>query len=332
MEQKETRKSRGSWIGYGAEFLSIFFALTLLTGRVSIQSYWNEYGLSLDLVNTSFVNYAIASPNTTIASVMLAAITVVLIRILQQGPPSILGDFNPNVAIFLGCFALLFGLFAISSLIWLVDLVSWPSGTAGLAFGTGYLFSLGGLIVTIEACFKLERKPKPENKLEHEMEKPLLMLTIKQWWHNTVKQWWLDTVKQWWLDTIKQWWQDNITVAFSKPKSSATETKSKKMPVYAIEAFFIIFIAISTIWGMLDTAKKFGVADAHTDYDKKPMTTIQLDSQNGFEDLFPAINPNGSALLRVKIITEAGGFLYVSPCLTKKPLLLYVRVVPVSRV
>ena len=45
-----------SWLGYGAEILTVFFALIVLTGRVYAQSYWNVFGLAAQQIDNNFLN------------------------------------------------------------------------------------------------------------------------------------------------------------------------------------------------------------------------------------------------------------------------------------
>ena len=103
------------------------------------------------------------------------------------------------------------------------------------------------------------------------------------------------------------------------------------LPFVLIQIFFIVGFAATAIWAIADTAQKFGANEAKMMVVTRPDVTIQLDSPRGFEDLVFS-NPAGAALLKVRIITEAGGFLYVSPGGTITPLQIYVRAVPVSRI
>ena len=301
MELKDTGKSWESWLGYGAEFLTIFFALALLAGRVYAQSYWNVFGLSPDLLDTNLINYAIVSPNTAVASVIMAAGTVVLIGLFRRRPPDLVGD-NPSAAYWIGGLAFAAGFIAIG-IIPHVNLSSWTAGTAGLAFGVGFLcFSWGSIIMTA-ALIQWEKKPPSPKKSSPQ-----------------------------WVIAVKQWFRKHVAVKFFKPRSPSAHTKKRKLPIAVIQVFVVVSIAAASLWGILDTAHKFGVDEAAMTYDSRPWAALVLDSPNGFEDLVSTSNTSGSPLVRVKIITEAGGFLYVSPGLTKTPLQLYVRAVPVSRV
>lgn len=273
-----TPNTKLSWLSHGAEFLTIFFALALLAGWVYAKSYWNSFGLSPELVGTSVINYAIISPNTAIASALMAAGTVAMLALLRRQFPDLLYDHHLKAASWIGGFALLAGI-TVASVIPQVNTSSWPAGTAGLAFGIGYLFVIGGFLVIGEAGNKLDRMQ-------------------------------------------------------SKPPSRFIIWLKKYLPVKfaVIEIIFMVCIAAASLWGILETAREFGVNEAAMFYDTRTIVTIRLDSQEGFEDLVYASSSNGSALVQAKIITETGGFLYVSPGVTKEPPQLYVRAIPVSRV
>lgn len=94
MDSNDTGKYRASWLAYGAEILTIFFALAILTGRVYSQSYWNVFGLSPELLDTELINYAIMSPNTALASVLMAIGTVILVTFFRRHHPDIIGKGN----------------------------------------------------------------------------------------------------------------------------------------------------------------------------------------------------------------------------------------------
>jgi len=301
MEPKDTGKSRESWLGYGAEFLTIFFALALLAGRVYAQSYWSIFGLSPDIVDTNLINYAIMSPNTAVASVIMAAGTVALIGLSRGRPPNFVGDY-PTAAYWIGGLAFAAGLFAIA-IIPHVNLSNWVAGTAGLAFGIGFLGFSGGFLIMMEAMIKWEKQPESQKKPPPQ-----------------------------WVIAVNQWFRKHVAAKFFKPTSPSSHTKKRKLPIIVIQAFVVVGIAAFSLWGMLDTAHRFGVDEAATTYDARPVATLLVDSPNGLEDLAPTSNPSGSASVKVKIITEAGEFLYVSPGFTTTPLQLYVRAVPVSRV
>jgi uncharacterized membrane protein YgdD (TMEM256/DUF423 family) len=317
MEPKDTGKSRESWLGYGAEFFTIFFALALLAGRVYAQSYWSIFGLSPDIVDTNLINYAIISPNTAVASVIMAGGAVALIGLLRSRPPDFVGDY-PTAAYWIGGLAFAAGLFAISFIPY-VNLSNWVAGTAGLAFGVGFLCFSGGFIIWMEAMRKLEKKPQPQ-----------LVHAANQWFRKHVAARFPKTPQ--WVHAANQWFRKHVAAKFIKRRSPTAPTKNRKLPIGAIQVFMVIAIAAVSLWGILDTAHKFGVDEAAMTYDARPIVTLLVDSPNGLEDLAPTLNLSGSTLVKVKIITEAGGFLYVSPGITTTPLQLHVRAVPVSRV
>lgn len=276
MEQKGTRESRRLWLGYGAEFLTIFFALAVLAGRVYAQSYWNVFGLSLEVIDTSFINYAIMSPNTAIASVLIAKSTVIIIALLRQQLPDFVGDSNPRVVYFIGLLVFMAGLSAIA-IIPRVNLSTWTSGTAGLTFGLGFLGFIGGTLIWMQAGLKLERKERPK-----------------------------------WEIAFFQW--------------------LRSMPFVLVQIIIMVGFAAVSIVAIMDTAQKFGANEAKFMHDMRPIVTLQLDSPNGFEDLPLVTTPSGAVLLKARIITEAGEFLYVSARVTRTPPQLHVRAIPVSRV
>lgn len=274
---KNTDKSGVLWLGYGAELLTIFFALVVLTGRIYAQSYWNVFGLSAELIDTAFINYAVMSPNTAIASMLIAISTmIVVVTLLKQRPTDFVGNGNPRVAYFVGLSMFLLGLFAVG-LILKVNSSSWTSGTAGLAFGLGFLSFVGGTLIWIQAGLKLEENKQPK-------------------WEVAVFRWF------------------------------------RNVPLILLQIFIVVGFAAGSLWAITDTAQKFGANEAKMMYDMRPVVTLQLDSPEGFEDSLLTPNSNVEASVRVKIITEAGGFLYVSTGVTKTPLQIHVRAVPVSRV
>jgi hypothetical protein len=275
-ESKETIKSMQAWLGYGAEFFTIFFALAVLAGRVYALSYWKVFGLSPELVETNFINYAIMSPNVAVASVLMAASTILIITLLRRQLPDFIGDKNPRVAYFFGFFALWAGLLVVA-VIMHINTSTWTVGTAGLAFGLGYLCFIGGPIVWMQAGLKLEKKEPSK-----------------------------------WEIVIFRW--------------------LKNIPSVFVLVFIVVGYTATTIWAIADTAQKFGVNEAKMMYDARPVVTLQLDSPKGFEDLSLVPNPSGETLLRVKLITEAGGFLYVSTGVKETPRQIFIRAIPVPRI
>jgi len=270
---KDIGKSRWLWLGYGAEFLTVFFAIAVLAGRVYAQSYWKVFGLSPELVDTTFINYAIMSPNTAVASILMAASTVVLIAFLQL--PDLVDD-NPKFAYYIGFPTMLIGLFFVGVIL-NIDTSSWTSGTAGLVFGLGYLGFIGGLLIWTQAGVKLESGER----------------------------------SKWEIAVFR--WLSNI-------------------PRILALIFLIVLFTATSIWAIVDTAQKFGSNEAKFMYDARPIVILQLDSPKGFEDLALFSDPSGAALMKVRIITEAGGFLYISPGVERITGQLNIRAVPVSRV
>ncbi len=275
IEQKGTDKSRKLWLGYGAELLTIFFALAVLTGRVYAESYWNVFGLSSELIGITFVDYAIMSPNAVLASVLMALGTVAMIAFFMRQPYDFVGDYNPKVLYVIGW--LIFGTgLATIGIIPRANLSAWTTGTAGIAFGFGYLISIIGLVIWTQAILKWQGKEQSK----------------------------LDSIIIGWI---------------------------KRIPFNLILVFSVIMILASGLWGILDTAEKFGANEAKFVYNNRPIVIIQLDSPKGFEDL-PLISTADEASLEAKIITEANGFLYFSVGVTQSPRKILVRAVPVSRV
>lgn len=278
LEQKNTGESRRIWLGYGAEFLTIFFALAVLTGRVYAQSYWNVFGLSSELIGNTFVDYAIMSPNAVLASVLMAVGTVAMIIfiLLMRQPYDFVGDHSPRVLYFIGWLAFWAGLLTIG-IITKVNSSTWTAGTAGIAFGLGYIFAIIGQVIWVQAALKLQKKEQSK----------------------------LDKILIGWIN---------------------------KLPFTLVGIFFAIVIVSVGLWGILDTAQTFGANEAKFMYDMRPIVTLQLDSPEGFEDLPLTSTVSGASLLKAKIITEAGGFLYFSIGVTQTPHQLHVRAVPVSRI
>lgn len=276
IEQKDTGESRRVWLGYGAEFLTIFFALAILTGRVYAQSYWNVFGLSSELIGITFVDYAIMSPNAVLASVLMAACTVVMIVFLMRQPYDLVGDCSPRVLYVIGWSAFWAGLFTIF-MIPKVNSSTWIAGTAGIAFGLGYLIAIIGQVIWVQAALKLQKKEQSK----------------------------LDKILAGWIN---------------------------KLPFTLTRIFFAIVIVSAGLWGILDTAQKFGANEAKFMYNTRPWATLQLDSLIGLEDLASVSTPNDAVISNVKIITEAGGLLYISRLTQPPSQLLHVRAIPVSRI
>jgi hypothetical protein len=152
-DSKGTDKNTLSWLRYGAEILTIFFALAVITGRIYTLNYWNVFGIFRELTDTSFINYAIVSPNTAVASMFLAAGTVAMLAFFRGQPYDLIGDKNPTVSYMLGWIAFWAGVF-VMGLVTKVDLSSWPDGTIGLIFGLSYFFVIGGQTVWMQAMLK----------------------------------------------------------------------------------------------------------------------------------------------------------------------------------
>lgn len=277
------RESKGStdisnqkiyWWGYGAQLLTVFLALAIVAGRIYTQRYWNVFALAPDLSDIQFINYAVISIDTTVASMFIAVgTTAITIIFFRQQPYDIVGGLNPRVVYSIGFVLFLVGSVG-AGLITEADLSSWASGTVGLVFGVAYLFSLIGAVIYAEAVLKLQKKPPKWSKV---------------------------------FDWLRQ------------------------IPPNSVRSFFVALIAIVSLWGIFAIAWQFGANEAKFMYNTKPYVSIQLDSPAGFEDLV-STNSQGVAFLRVKIITEDGGLLYVSPGITKSPQKLYIRAIPVSRV
>jgi hypothetical protein len=270
MVNNNPNKPKWILIKYGAGFLTIFFALALLTGRISMQSYWNEYGLSLDIVNSSFMNFAIASPNTTIASILIAAITVMLWASMEKFV-IFFKDLNRIVLLLIGLSIFTVGLLTIGYNLFL-DQTGWPNGLAGLVYGIGYFcFILGTILMTATSHrFVLKENSTTKNQFYMSLKFSTIMLVVAS-----------------------------------------------------------ILVIYGTVGTILTRAEKFGIADAHNDYNKKPLVTLQIDSSNGFGDLAYTLNDDETIIKDVKMITEFGDFLYISSN-TTFPLVVYL--IPISRV
>ncbi len=275
MDLKGTEKSTLLWLRYGAEILTIFFALAVITGRIYTLSYWDVFGLSPEFSDTAFINYAIVSPNTAVASVFLAASTIAMLVFFRRQPYDLVGDNNPTVLYIVGWLAFWVGALTVGR-ITKVDLSSWPEGTVGLVFGLAYFFAFGGQVVWVQAMLK---RQKDLSKL--------------------------DKVLFGWL---------------------------KKLPIILVQIIIVLVLISGALWGIFATAKQFGANEAKFMYNTRPIVTLQLDSPIGF-DGFPVVSsPNGATLSGVRIIREAGEFLYIAGLIKATPQQLYVRAVPISRV
>ncbi len=274
---KETHNFRASWLGYGAQILTLFFALAILTGRVYAQSYWNVFGLSPELINTTFIDYAVMSPNAALASILIAIGTIVVVAFMRQRTPDIIGSHSPKDISIIGTVAILIGVSAF--LVLKLDSSTWPSGAAGLLLGLGFLLYIGGLITFMQALgVSIKKERKEPSKL---------------------------------VKFLFGW--------------------TKKLPFIIIHILFIALILSTGLWGILDTAQRFGANEAKFMYLNRPTTTIELDSSKGFEDIVLVADPGSAVISNFTIIAETNGFLYITR-LTVKPLQFNVRAVPVSRV
>lgn len=156
MDTSNISTSKPNWLGYGAQFLTIFFALTVLTGRIYTLSYWS--------IETPFINYAIVSPNTTVASVFIAVGTVVMVLYFRRKPYDFVGDFSPTAAYIIGWSAFWVGLFAMGR-ITKVDSSAWTTGGVGIAFGLAFLCSIGGQILWMQAGLKQQKELSKLDKI-----------------------------------------------------------------------------------------------------------------------------------------------------------------------
>jgi hypothetical protein len=274
MNSNDKDKSRVSWLLYGGEILTIFFALAVLTGRIYTLSYWNVFGLPPELSDTAFIDYAIVSPNTTLASMFMAVGTVAMIACFRRQPYDFVGNSSPKAIGIIGWLAFCVGVFTIG-IITKVDSSKWTIGTVGIAFGLGYFLAIGGEVAWAQAALKQQK----------ELSK-------------------LEKILFGWL---------------------------KKVSIILVQIIIMIGLVSASLWAIVDTAQKFGANEAKMMISTGPDVTIQLDSPKGFEDLAFS-NTAGAVLLKVRIITEAGGFLYVSPGVTITPPQIYIRAIPVSRV
>jgi len=270
----DTNKNKISWLGYGAEILTVFFALIVLAGRVYAQSYWNVFGLSAQQIDNNFINYAIMSPNVAVASVLMALGTIFMISVMKKQTADIASDNNSKIVYIAGSIMFIIGGIFVGLML-KIDASSWTLGTPGLVFGIAYLVCLSGFYALMTASVKVDEK--------------------------------------------------------KKTKIVATFGWLRNIPFIFVQVIFIIGFAGSSLWGVMDMAQKFGANEAKEMFNSKPFTNIQLDSPNGFQDLV-ILSAFGAPLLHVKILTEAGGFFYVTPGLNENPYAIFVVSVPVSRV
>jgi len=321
-QEKDThKKSKWSWIGNGAEFLSIFIALALLTGRVSVQSYWNQYGLSLDIANTNIVNYAVASPNTTLASIIISLSIVAFIWFIQQKDLHLTNSPNISQTICLG-----FTLFFIGvSVVMIFTFYNFPTlvyGLAGIFLGSGFITFITGIIVIGEAT---QQKWKEKTTIILEIYK----IYQDQIWYkrNFVYKFWQTHIVSsgkrfcYWCKT-----RNNKTII--KPPSTKINPTNNINYFFGLRVLLAFLFIIASLWAILDSAYNFGIADVYSDYANKPWVSVQLDSSIGLEDMMDILSAN-NVLENVKIITEVGDFLYFSSNETF-PLVVYV--IPISRV
>ena len=163
---QNTNRPLRTWLGYGAEFITILFALLVLSGRVYAQSYWNVFGLSPELVGSNFLNYAIVSPNVALASILMAAGTISFVAIyFRRNTIDIVGNSNLRITFIVGWVVFLLGVYG--TVVLRINSSSWTAGVAGIVFGMAYLFSIGGLMTWLQAMLKLENKEP--SKLERSL-------------------------------------------------------------------------------------------------------------------------------------------------------------------
>jgi hypothetical protein len=166
-ESKETKnleKPTLPWLKYGTEILTIFSALAILTGRIYTVSYWNTFGISPDLSDIPFVNYAIVSPNTAVACMFLAVAAVMMLIFFKKQPYDLIGQNSPTFCYIIGWLAFWVGAFT-AGIITQCDLSSWPNGTVGLVLGLAYFFAFGGQIVLTQAMLKNQKDLSKTDKV-----------------------------------------------------------------------------------------------------------------------------------------------------------------------
>ena len=267
----DTENSKLSWLGYGAEILTVFFALIVLAGRVYAQNYWHVFGLSAQIIDNNFINYAIMSPNVAIASVIIALGSIFMVSIFRQPGLDHFTGTNSKALSTAGFVFFWIGFFFVGFTN-LIDTSGWTLGTPGLLFGLAYLSLLGGFYVWMTVAIQADVKNNTK-----------IIAALG------------------WLRTV---------------------------PFIIVQIFFIIIFAGISIWGIMETAQKFGTNEAKEEYNAKPFVNLQLDSAMGFQGFVL----QGTSTLHVKIIAESEGFFYVSPGIVTNPAELIVLAIPLSRV
>lgn len=156
-----------SWLGYGAQIIALFLALEILAGRVYEYSYWAFFGLSTELIDTNFINYAVMSPNVAVASVIIAIVSILIITSLRRRIPDFIGENNPQNVFYFGIGLICLG-FVVISIVLVCNTSVWASGIAGLLYGFGYFGIFAGLFVVLEVESRkddknLYKQQKPES-------------------------------------------------------------------------------------------------------------------------------------------------------------------------
>ncbi|MBN1692913.1 MAG: hypothetical protein JW845_05095 [Dehalococcoidales bacterium] len=150
-EFKKTSKTEPAWLAYGAVILTIFFAFIILAGRIYTQSYWGVFGLTPEILNINFINYAVISPNVAIVSVIIAVSCILLIIFFKQRFPDFMYEVSNIKALgIVGIIAVSLGIFGVT-LIPTLDLSSWTPGLAGLAYGISFLLFVWGWLFWFQA-------------------------------------------------------------------------------------------------------------------------------------------------------------------------------------
>jgi len=155
-----------SWLGYGAQILTLFLALAIIAGRIYTQRYWSVFGLAPDFNSVPLINYAIASPDVAVASLFIAVGTTatIIVVFIKQRSFDTIGSLNPRIVYTAGCFMFFTGIFGVG-LIARVDLSSWAAGTVGLVFGISYFVGLVGVLTWVQAALKLQKEPLKPSKV-----------------------------------------------------------------------------------------------------------------------------------------------------------------------
>lgn len=269
-----------TWIGYLASSITVLFALIVLTGRIYAESYWHVFGLSPALAGMSVIDYAVMSPDTAIASALLA-LCAVLLFLSFRGEPRFVTTDNWRIVLGIGIGISAVGIVGSLSITNVVHRPMLFPGFRGFLLGAGQILWVAGTDLYMSCVSVLPEKTLYVlDKLYSVSGRSLELVSLLHW---------------------------------------------------GLSAITVAFLLLLT----LSMASSFGHDDAVFMYKTAHPAMIQVDSTKGLGTVVTPENTDNTTFVEAKVITEAGGFLYVTTNLTMpsdRHQQLIIRAIPVSSI